>query len=73
MIQILIDGGHMIIDEKNTRLIDDMKKSVIKEGFDKRDESGKREKDYDFINSFEYALYPFRAFAYSAAPLGDIE
>ncbi len=52
-----MDVGCYVIDENNVALLSMMKKSKIKEGSTKRDESGKLEKDYDEINSMEYGLY----------------
>lgn len=65
LLQFAIDSGKFYIDEDNTDLINDLKKSIIKEGSKKRDESGRREKDYDKINSLEYGFYPMRAVAYN--------
>lgn len=59
-INIGIERGVLMFDEKNARLMSDMKKSIIKTGTNKRDETGKREKDYDYINSMEYGVYYHR-------------
>lgn len=57
-IQTALTRGFLFIDESNRELLRTMKSSYIKEGTKKRDESGKNEKEYDYINSFEYAYYP---------------
>lgn len=61
----MINQGKIIIDKDNIKLIADLKKAIAKEGSRQRDESGKLEKDFDFINSIEYALYPFRTLIYN--------
>lgn len=63
--QMGISNGFYIIDDKNIVLIKQLKQSIIQEGSVKRDESGKLEKEYDNINSAEYALYPFRMFVHN--------
>lgn len=63
-IQIGIDNGKYKIDKENIPLINNMAKATRKEGALERDESSTKEKNYDEINSFEYALYPFRGMAY---------
>lgn len=65
LLQFAIDSGKLYVDRANDILISDLKKSIIKEGSKKRDESGRREKDYDKINSLEYGFYPMRAVAYN--------
>lgn len=67
-LQLGIDQGLLIIDKKNIKLINDLKKVVAKEDSDKRDESGVREKDMDHINSLEYALFPYRMEVFSQIP-----
>lgn len=55
-----INSGFIMIDEKNEQLIREIKMSVLASGSDKRDESSTLNKNYDRINSLEYAIYPFR-------------
>lgn len=57
-IQTALTRGFLYIDMYCGELLRTMKSSYIKEGSKKRDESGKNEKEYDYINSFEYAYYP---------------
>lgn len=57
-IQTALVKGFIMIDESNRELIRTMTTSYIKEGQKKRDESGRNEKEYDWINSFEYGYYP---------------
>ena len=59
-LQTAIDFGYIIMDKNNLGLIKDLKKSVSKEGHKQRDETGKKAKDYDRINSMEYAAYYLR-------------
>lgn len=68
--QTAIDSGFIIMSDKNIKLISNLKKSQIKEGSEKRDESGAREKDYDEINSLEYMLYYFRHIIYGKYKAG---
>lgn len=72
-LQTAIDNGVIIMDENNIKLIANLKKSQIKEGQEKRDESGVREKDYDEINSLEYMLYFMRAVIYNKTKSGTPE
>lgn len=60
LIQSALTRGFLFMDKENTDLYRTMKASYIKEGDKKRDEKGKNEKEYDYINSFEYAFYPLR-------------
>lgn len=54
-----INSGFIVIDEKNTKLIDEIKRSTLAQSSDKRDESGGLNKYYDRLNSMEYSVYPF--------------
>ncbi|MCS5736373.1 UNVERIFIED_CONTAM: hypothetical protein RF648_17615 [Kocuria sp. CPCC 205274] len=58
----------IIIDQANTQLMSDLRKSFIAEGQTQRNEKGRFEKDYDFINSWEYALYFIRAIVHNVKP-----
>lgn len=53
-----INAGFIVFDKKNGALLDELRKSVKQEGTDQRDESGSLHKNYDRINSLEYAIYP---------------
>lgn len=57
--QICLDNEFIMFDGNNERLFLEMKTSVQKEDENKRDEKGILEK-IDFLNSFEYAIYPYR-------------
>lgn len=57
-IQTGLVRGFIYIDEANRELLRTMKMSYIKEGDKKRNEKQKNEKEYDYINSFEYGYYP---------------
>lgn len=70
-VQTSINMGCLMIDEENVMLLEQMKKSKIKEGSIQRDESGKNEKMYDYINSMEYSLWYVRSVLFSGLPMGD--
>lgn len=72
-LQQAIDSGYLIIDESNTKLIRDLKKSRIKHNSKQRDEDGAASLDMDRINSMEYALYPFRRALLRDMPPGKPE
>lgn len=65
-----INSGFIVIDEKNEVLINEINKSVLSNGQDKRDESSTLNKLYDRINSMEYAIYPFHHWLYEAIRMG---
>lgn len=51
-----IDMSSLVIDKQNILLKKDIIKSVKKIGQAQRDESGSRNKFYDYLNSFEYSI-----------------
>lgn len=55
-----IDKEFIIFDKNNETLFKHLRLSVKQEGKKKRDESKANEKNYDFINSLEYAIFPFK-------------
>ena len=72
-LQTAIDSGYLLMDYRNLGLIKDLKKAISKEGRIQRDESGNKAKDYDRINSMEYAAYFLRAELYNDYKAGTIK
>lgn len=59
VLQQMIDLKYIIFDKKNVNLLSELKKSTLNASATKRDESSFRHKNYNYINSLEYAIKIF--------------
>lgn len=58
-LQQMIDCKYILFDEKNVNTLKELRISTLNKSGIKRDESSFRHKNYNYINSLEYAISPF--------------